>query len=66
MLSKLSQPMDHSEDAETISQVNSESADDCVFNDTRHVKSDSTKFHAERAQSAPGIVATPTVPRLNR
>jgi len=49
LLSKLSQPVDHIEDAETISRVNSESADDCVFNDVREVKSDSKKFYAEHA-----------------
>ncbi|KYN05341.1 hypothetical protein ALC62_03625 [Cyphomyrmex costatus] len=35
LLSKLSQPADHAEDADMISQVNSESADDCVFNDVK-------------------------------
>jgi len=49
LLSKLFQSFDHTEDAETISRVNAESADDCVFNDVREVKSDSKKFYAEHA-----------------
>ncbi|XP_024867267.1 uncharacterized protein LOC112451698 [Temnothorax curvispinosus] len=69
LLSKLSQPVDHTEYAETISRVNSESPDDCVFNDAKGVKSiddkHSKEFHAERAQSAPGIVET-SVSRWNR
>jgi len=44
LLSKLSQPVNHIEDAETISQVNSESEDDCMFNNVREVKSDSKNF----------------------
>ncbi|XP_077280131.1 uncharacterized protein LOC143907111 [Temnothorax americanus] len=69
LLSKLSQPVDHTEYAETISRVNSESPDECVFNDARGVKSrddkHSKEFHAERAQSAPGIVET-SASRWNR
>ncbi|XP_036140302.1 uncharacterized protein LOC105837640 [Monomorium pharaonis] len=65
LLSKLSQPVDHTEDAETISRVNSESTDDCMFNDTRHINDNSKEFHAERAESAPGIVET-SISRRNR
>lgn len=65
LLSKLSPPVDHTEDIEMISRMNSETADDCVFNDARDVKSD-REFHAERARSAPGIIETSIISRRNR
>ncbi|XP_011874975.1 PREDICTED: myosin-10-like [Vollenhovia emeryi] len=68
LLSKLSQPA--VEYAETISRVNSESPDDCVFNDSKDVKSrddkHSKEFRTDRAQSAPGIVEASVASRRNR
>ena len=66
MLSKLSQPTDHIEDAEMISQVYSESADNCIFNDAKDVKRDFKEFHAKCAQSVPGIVETSIISQQNR
>ncbi|KYM78258.1 hypothetical protein ALC53_11282 [Atta colombica] len=66
LLSKLSQSADHTEDAEMISQVYSESADNCIFNDAKDVKRDFKEFHAKCAQSVPGIVETSIISRQNR
>jgi len=63
LISKLS-PADHT--AEMLSQVNSESADDCVLNDATDVKRDFKEFHAKCAQSEPGIVETSIISQQNR
>ncbi|XP_018371051.1 PREDICTED: uncharacterized protein LOC108766329 [Trachymyrmex cornetzi] len=67
LLTKLSQPTDRIEDAEMISQVNSESADDCVLNHAKDVKRDFKGFHVKCPQSVPsGIVQTSIISRQNR
>ncbi|XP_014468064.1 PREDICTED: uncharacterized protein LOC106741021 [Dinoponera quadriceps] len=66
LFKKLSQSVDHSEDAEIISRIYSRNTDDRTFGDVKDIEEDLKEFHTERAQSAPGIVDTSTVSQGNR
>lgn len=65
MLSKLSQPVDHSEDVKMMSRAHSINVDDCTLDDVRNIEEDFKEFHIECAQNAPRIVETSTVSRQN-
>ncbi|KAL6266764.1 myosin-10-like [Pogonomyrmex barbatus] len=65
LLSKLSQFIEQPEAVEMDSRVHSENANDRTFNNAKDVGSDCKEFHTECARSAPEIVETSVISRID-